>query len=85
MELVETVGKIYEQRRDASLQAYAARQKTAAQVLSGQEQKPVSATYSFTHLSIKEYRLDMVFSHLIQLKPSVSNRVRTKFIATKIC
>ena len=66
VELVETVGKIYEQRTEAALQSQSARQaqqRTAAQVLSGNEQK-------------QEYRLDMVFSHLSQLKNSVPNRVR---------
>ena len=84
VELIETVGKLYEQCKNASLRAYAARQKTAAQFLSArQEQKPVSTKIVFLIFYIKEYRLDMVISHLIQLKPSVSNRVRTKFILIK--
>ncbi|KAL7075939.1 hypothetical protein ACQ4LE_004880 [Meloidogyne hapla] len=65
VELIETVGKIYQKRTEQ--EGHVTRQpqqpKTSAQVIAGEKQP-------------EHFRLDLVVSHLCQLKPKVSNRVR---------
>nr|CAD2164748.1 unnamed protein product [Meloidogyne enterolobii] len=65
VELIETVGKNYEKRTEQEGPGMRQLQqpKTSAQIISGEKQQ-------------EQFRLDMVVSHLSQLKPKVSNRVR---------